>query len=97
MLHILLHGLKALAWIGENLPDSARVGWSYLLTGLVLICAFFVPARIIADNAAMYGLQWLVIVAGIVCAVLGAFVFFRKAVWKLQERRSKRSISLFDK
>lgn len=78
MLHLGADGLRALAWLGENFPDSARVGWSYLLAGIVLISATFLPRRSGGDDSLVYALQSLLIIAGIVCALLGAFVFFRK-------------------
>jgi hypothetical protein len=39
-------------------------------------------------------LQVLSLIAGIICIVLGAFVFFRRAVWRNQEKRGSGLLSL---
>jgi hypothetical protein len=39
-------------------------------------------------------LQVLSLIAGIICIVLGVFVFFRRAVWRNQEKRGSGLLSL---
>jgi len=39
-------------------------------------------------------LQVLSLIAGITCIVLGLFVFFRRAVWRNQEKRGSGLLSL---
>jgi hypothetical protein len=56
-----------------------------------------IPQRFIDQDTLYYTLQNLSLYLGIICLVLGLFVFFRRAVWKLQDRREKRTISLFGK
>lgn len=95
--HLVLYILKLLAWVGENFPDSPRIGWWCLGSGTVLVSAMFVPDRVLGYDELLSGLRYTVSIAGVVCILLGLFVFFRRAVWRLQDRRAKRTISLFGK
>ena len=97
MIHLLLHVIKFLGWVAEHFPDDPRLGWKCLLGGTLLAAAIFVPERFVGENLALYVIQILSLITGIVCFVLGLFVFFRRAVWRLQDRREKRTISLFNK
>jgi len=85
--HLILHILRALAVLAENFPDNPRLGRRLLLGGGLLLCALFVP-----DTSPEWGdlilvLQYLSAITGAVCVILGAFVFFRRWVWRRQENR----------
>ncbi len=97
MEHLILHVLKLLVWVGDSFPDSPRIGWWCLGSGTVLVSAVFVPDRVLEHNEVLSNLRYIVLIAGVVSTLLGLFVFFRRAVWRLQDRRAKRTISLFGK
>jgi hypothetical protein len=85
--HLILHLLRALAALAENFPDNPRLGRKLLIGGGLLLCAAFVP-----DTSQEWGdlilvLKYLIAITGGVCVVLGAFVFFRRWVWRRQESR----------
>ena len=85
--HLILHILRALAVLAENFPDNPRLGRRLLLGGGLLLCALFVP-----DTSPEWGdlilvLKYLSAITGAVCVILGAFVFFRRWVWRRQENR----------
>jgi hypothetical protein len=85
--HIVIELLKGLAWLGENLPDNPRHGRKLLLGGGILLCAYFVPERPEEWADAILILKVLSEIAGSVCIILGAFIFFRRWVWRRQEKR----------
>jgi len=95
--HLIIYLLKLLVWVGDSFPDSARIGWWCLGSGTVLVSAMFVPDQVLGHNELLSDLRPIVSIAGVVCILLGLFVFFRRTVWRLQDRRAKRTISLFGK
>ena len=85
--HLIIEILRGLAKLAENFPDNPRLGRKLLLGGGILLCAIFVP-----DTSPEWGdlilvLKFLSAITGGVCVVLGAFVFFRRWVWRRQENR----------
>jgi hypothetical protein len=79
--------LRGLAELAENFPDNPRLGGRLLFGGGLLLCAIFVP-----DSSPVWGdlilvLKYLSAITGGVCVVLGAFIFFRRWVWRRQENR----------
>jgi hypothetical protein len=85
--HIVIELVKGLAWLGENLPDNPRLGRKLLLGGGMLLCAFFVPERPEEWADAILIVKVLSEIAGSVCLILGGFIFFRRWVWRRQEKR----------
>jgi len=86
--YLFIHILRGLAGLAENFPDNPRLGRRLLLGGGVLVCTIFVP-----DTSPDWGDLILILkslsgIAGSVCVVLGAFVFFRRWVWRRQEKRT---------
>jgi hypothetical protein len=84
---LIIEILRDLAELAENFPDNPRLGRRLLLGGGVLVCAIFVP-----DTSPNWGililiLKSLCVITGAVCMVLGSFVFFRRWVWRRQEKR----------
>ena len=77
---IFIELLKGLAWLGENFPDNPRLGRGLLLVGGLLLCAFFVPAGTEESADPTLVLKGLSVIAGSVCVILGAFIFFRRWV-----------------
>jgi hypothetical protein len=85
--HLILEILRGLAKLAENLPDNPRLGRKLLLGGGLLLGTIFVP-----DTSPEWGdlilvLKFLSAITGGLCTVLGAFVFFRRWVWRRQENR----------
>ena len=95
--HLILYLLELLAWVGDSFPHSPRIGWWCLGSGTVLMSAVFVPDQALGHDELLGDLRYTVSIAGLVCILLGLFVFFRRAVWRMQDRRAKRTISLFGK
>ena len=85
--HLILHILRALAALAENFPDNPRLGRRLLLGGGLLLCALFVPDTSPERGDLILVLQYLSAITGAVCVILGAFVFFRRWVWRRQENR----------
>jgi hypothetical protein len=84
---LIIEILRGLAKLAENFPDNPRLGRKLLLGGGLLFCALFVP-----DTSPEWGdlilvLKFLSAITGGVCMVLGTFVFFRRWVWRRQEKR----------
>ena len=79
--------LKGLAYVAENLPDNPRLGRRLLFWGSVLIATLFVP-RPTPEWKDLILLQVPCALAGIVCWILGVFLFFRRWVWRRQEKRA---------
>src|SRR5713226_9571717 len=86
--HIAIEIVKGLAWLAENLPDDPRLGGRLLLGGGILLTASFAPADSAEWGDAILIAKVLCVIAGIACVILGAFVFFRRCVWKRQEIRA---------
>ncbi len=97
MPHLLIHLIKLLVWAGEHMPDDPRVGWKCIGSGSVLAAVVFLPQRFTEEQPGLFAMQVISVVAGTVLLLFGLFVFFRRAVWKLQDKRAKRTISLFGK
>lgn len=86
--------IKVLAWFGENLPDDPRLGRKLLLAGGVLVCVIFVPSTSPDWGNVIFGLQLLCVLGGGLCLILGSFVFFRRWVWRRQDKRAPVIMSL---
>ena len=84
---IFIELLKGLAWLGENFPDSPRLGGGLLLVGGLLLSALFVPVGTEESADLTLVLKDLSVIAGSVCVILGGFIFFRRWVWRRQEKR----------
>ena len=97
MPHAIIHLIRLLAWAAENIPDDPQLGWKFVAGGGLLAGLMFLPQRYTENQPTLYTIQIVSIVAGCVLCVFGLFVFFRRAVWRLQDRREKRTISLFGK
>ena len=80
--------LKGLAWLGENFPDNPRLGRKLLLIGVVLVATIFLPNSSPEVGDPILMLQLLCVTAGGPCLILGSFVFFRRWVWRRQDKRA---------
>jgi len=83
---ILIHLGRGIAWVAENFPEDPRLGNRLLLVGAALIGAFWFLAHSPQWMDSTFILQVLSLIAGIICMVLGLFVFFRRAFWRNQEK-----------
>ena len=86
--------LKGLAWLGENFPDNPRLGRKLLLVGGALVSTIFVPNTSPELGDLILLLQILCVIAGGPCLILGSFVFFRRWVWRRQDKRAPVIMSL---
>jgi hypothetical protein len=86
--------LKGLAYLAENFPDNPRLGRKLLLVGGALFSAVFAPTTSPEWGGLVAVLQLLCTIAGGVCLLLGTFVFFRRWVWRRQEKRTPVVMSL---
>ena len=86
--HAIFQLIKGLAWLGENFPDNPRLGRRLLLFGSLLTAVFFLTYPSQDEDDPLLGLMILSLVIGIVLLVLGAFIFFRRWVWRRQDKRS---------
>jgi hypothetical protein len=91
---LIFEGLKALAWLGENFPDHPRLGRRLLLAGIILVSSVFLPANPQDPDDPFLIVKAFFIIAGTVCLVLVTFVFFRRWVWRRQDRRAPLITSL---
>ncbi|HYL83558.1 MAG TPA: hypothetical protein VE263_04935 [Candidatus Angelobacter sp.] len=80
--------LKGLAYVAENFPDNPRLGRKLLFAGAVLVSTILAPTSSPEWGDLVLILQVLCVIAGGVCLLLGAFVFFRRWVWRRQDKRT---------
>ena len=85
--NLVIEILKDLAELAENFPDNPRLGRKLLLGGGALLCTIFVPDTSPSWGVLILILKSLCVISGAVCMVLGTFVFFRRWVWRRQEKR----------
>ena len=77
---------KGLGYLVENCPDNPRLGWKLVFCG-ALMAGIFVPT-ISPQLADFVFLAVPGFFAGCICLLLGAFVFFRRWVWRWQDHRA---------
>jgi hypothetical protein len=88
----------------DDLPDEPRLGIYLMGIGAAIIGIRFAWARFsgfslqkanaaFAGYVSQYSLPDTLFYAGLICVVAGAFIFFRRGVWRLQERRDEKSIT----
>lgn len=80
--------IKGLAWLGENFPDDPRLGRKLLVIGGALVSLIFVPSTSPELGDLIVLLQVLCVIGGGSCLILGSFVFFRRWVWRRQDKRA---------
>lgn len=92
--HVVIEFVKHLEDIEQRVPDDLRVALILCAVGPIFIAAgnsIRIPAESgIEPDAALI---WGFIIGGLSIFV-GAFIFLRRAVWKLQDRRRPRIVSL---
>lgn len=88
--HVIIEFVKHLEDIEQSIPDKLRVATILCVVGVVII-----SVGILAPISAESGVEPAVpfFLGGIVLFV-GAFIFLRRAVWKLQDKRKPGIISL---
>jgi uncharacterized membrane protein YczE len=92
--HIIIEFVKHLEDIEQRVPDSLRLA--------LILCAvgpMFVAAGSFIRIPAEFGTEpdaplFLGLFIGGLSIILGVFIFLRRAVWKLQDRRRPRIVSL---
>ena len=88
--HFFLEALKwlwkGLGYLVENFPDNPRLAWKLILGGCALIATIFVPT-ISPEWNDLFFVAFPCAIAGCICILLGIFVFFRRWVWRRQEKR----------
>ena len=85
--HLIYDLLKHLGPLVDNFPDDPRLGRKLLLVGGVLVSTIFVPSTSPEWSVFVLILKSLCVIAGGVCSLFGAFVFFRRWVWRRQDKR----------
>lgn len=88
--HVIIEFVKHLEDIEQRVPDNLRVALILCAVGAALI-AVGILAPISAESGVEPGVP--LFLGGIVVFV-GAFIFLRRAVWKLQDKRKPGIISL---
>lgn len=86
--HLIFQSIKGLAWLGENFPDNPRLGRRLLFFGGLLALLFFLPYSSADSDDPIFGLMIISLAIGIILLVLGAFIFFRRWVWRRQDKRT---------
>ena len=86
--HVVFEILKLLAPVLEDFPDNPRLGRKLLLGGSILICTIVTPTKSPEWGETIFILKALCVITGVICVLLGAFVFLRRWVWGRQERRA---------
>jgi hypothetical protein len=92
--HLLQHIFKLLAWADENLPDSNPLGWKLMFIGLAVAPSYFALRYFPNPSDDAIVLVTLLAFSGCLCAVAGAYVLFRRLVYRWQDRRPERIISM---
>ena len=79
--------INSYRWVNK-VPDDPRVARRLVIAGSILCLAFIIPINFRADWNLPFALllEFLCLIAGIPCLLLGGFVFFRRAVWARQQR-----------
>jgi hypothetical protein len=91
---IIMSVLRGLAWLAENFPDDPRIAKRLLLIAALLIAAFFLSYNPPGYEDLILILRYLALISGAVCATLGSYVFFRRAVWWRQDKAGSGLVSL---
>ena len=86
--HLIYELLKHLGPLVDSIPDSPRVGRRLLMSGGVLLSALFVPTTSPQWGDLILICQVLCAITGGVCLMIGGFIFFRRWVWRRQEKRT---------
>ena len=85
--HVIYELLKHFGPLVDNIPDNPRFGRKMLIGGAALVCIIFVPTSSLEWGVVALIFQVLCIITGGICLLVGAFVFFRRWVWRRQEKR----------
>jgi|SRR5215472_6792390 len=80
--------LRGLADLAEHFPDNPRLGRNLLLVGCLLVSTIFAPTTSAEWGVLVLIVKSLCVITGGVCWILGSFVFFRRWVWRRQDRRA---------
>jgi|SRR5579863_7054381 len=92
--HLLQHIFKIIAWADENLPDSKPLAWKLVFIGLAalapLLALRYFPNL---DDLAILPIFGFALI-GTACLLIGGYIFFRRGIWRWQDRRSARIISI---
>ena len=92
--HLLRALLKLLLWVEDKLPDDPGLGLKLLLAGAILFLPLPVPGHFAKWGFGGDVLLLNATIAGGVCSTLGSYILFRHGIWKWQDRRASRTISL---
>lgn len=94
IIHLLRALIKLLSWIDGKLPDRPRLAVKLVVIGAVLLTPVAFPKLIIQLGTGGSVLALNLVIGGMVCLLMGSYILFRHGMWKWQEKRAKKFISL---
>ena len=94
LVHLIQHFFKLLLWFDDNLPDSKPLGWKLIFIGLTIASPYFWLRYIPNPNDLAIELAPSWAFLGCACSIVGVYILFRRGVWRWQDRRPERIISM---
>lgn len=86
--------LKLLSLIEGKLPDRPWLAAKLLFIGCVLLTPMAIPSLFDGSSFGGAVLALNLVIGAAACLLTGSYILFRHGMWKWQEKRAKKFISL---